>query len=215
MSLNFPIARSIFLESVPVSRSTPWRLDRKEAISGDGRNQVIVRRLAEPMWTGTMYVDDIRGRDLTRAVALLEAIGTSGRVLLYDVARPFPRSDPFGTALSDDTLVVTALGSDGRSLRLTNLPGGFQISVGDWVSIGYRGSYRWLGQAVEDVQASGGGTTPMFEVTPALSEDVQVGASATMRRAYAICRIAAFEAGMHLPGGTGQGLSFTFKQVPR
>ena len=64
---------------------------------------------------------------------LIGVIGSTGRVLLCDPTRHFPRRDPDGTAIGGADVVVSALGGNGRSLRLSGLPAGYALTAGDMV----------------------------------------------------------------------------------
>lgn len=213
MALQFPLARSEFQDLFGFAGFSPLRLQKFEEASGLGSGQPIHAQIAPPKWVAHFAFSRMRFGLAARAVALVEALGSSNRVNLYDPTIPFPRADPGGVVLGSAKLAVVSIGFNNRSLRIGGMPAGYVLSEGDMVSIGYRSPQRrWLGRIVESSEANGLGTSPTFEVRPALPAGIVPGDPVTLRKAYGTFLISDFDPG-RAEGLHVVGMRFSALQV--
>lgn len=216
MPLEFPLSRAAFQDRLRIANARPFALARFEEVSGLGTGQIITSIIAAPKWEAEFMLSSrLTYAQAAEALALLEALGTSRTVALYDVTQPFPAADPDAVALGSASPTVSAIGSDNASLRITGLPPAYVITIGDMISIGYSsGARRALFRVHETVTATAGGVTPMFAVAPHLPTGLSVGASVMLRRPYAWFRIVpgSFDPGFSTKLGNS-GLRFRALQV--
>lgn len=201
MPLTYPLTRAAFQDRLRIGNARPFALARFEEISGLGTGEIITAIIAAPKWEAEFALSSrLTYAQAAEALALLEALGTSRTVELYDVTQPFPAADPGGALLGGASPTVSAIGTDNSSLRITGLPPAYVITIGDMISIGYSsGSRRALFRAGETVTASAGGVTPMFSVAPHLPAGLSIGASVTLARPYGWFRV--------VPGSFDPGVS--------
>lgn len=211
MALNFPLTRTAFQSGIKVAQAMPFRLYRKEMVSETADEEI--KALGPARWVAEFRLVDMYRAEAARVIALLEALGTTNRVRLYDPSTPYPKSDPAGAAIAGNTLTVFALGSNGRSLRIAGLPANFALSAGDMISVGYGSGRRALFRASEPVTANSGGTTPEFDVMPHLPVGLAPGDSVEMDQPYGLFTLAEFDPGV-ADGLIVAGVRFAARQVP-
>lgn len=216
MPLDFPLSRAAFQDRLRIANARPFALARFEEISGLGTGEIITSIIAAPKWEAEFTLSSrLTYAQAAEALALLEALGTSRTVELYDVTQPNPAADPGGETLGGASPTVSAIGSDNASLRLTGLPPAYVITIGDMISVGYSsGSRRALFRVHETVEASAGGVSPMFAVAPHLPPGLAVGASVVLKRPYGWFRIVpgSFDPGYSTKLGNS-GIRFRALQV--
>lgn len=182
MPLSFPLGFGAFQDKLRIMGSPPLQLARFEEMSGTGHGQVIVSQIAPPAWSASWTMADTPEEEAAEIDGLIGVIGSTGRVLLCDPTRHFPRRDPDGTGIGGADVVVSALGGNGRSIRLSGLPAGYALTAGDMVGATYGSSRRALFRMAESATASSAGVTPFFDVSPHLPVGLAAGAPANLRR---------------------------------
>lgn len=213
MAIVFPLARAEFQDLFGFAGFSPFRLQKFEEASGLGSGQPIHAQMAPPKWIANFAFSRMRFGPASRAVALVEALGSSNRVHLYDPTIPFPRADPGGSILGSAKLAVVSLGINNRSLRIGGMPAGYTLNAGDMISVGYGSPQRrWLGRIVEGSQANGLGTSPTFEVRPPLPTGLAIGNPVTLRKAFGTFLITDFDPG-RAEGLHVAGMRFSALQV--
>lgn len=140
-----------------------WRQEQSTQASG----RTVVKDLGAPLWTCRATTKTLSPNNLDYWRARLTALENGMQQFWgYPMSRCYPilypnGSWPTGAAFNGNCLLAS-ISSDRRSISLSNLPAGFVLSVGDYVSIGPGD----LHQVMETATASGGGTTGVFEVRP-------------------------------------------------
>lgn len=138
------------------------------------------------LWRLTAMSKTLGPNELDEWRARLEALVSGARRFHgYSLSRVFPIAYPkgawpTGSSFSGYTAAVHAIGGDFDTVRVKQLPSGFQLSVGDFIRIDRAGRYD-LHRVMEAVTASGG-TTPEFGVFPALWPGVAVNDAVSVRR---------------------------------
>jgi hypothetical protein len=108
----------------------------------------------------------------------------------YSLSRCWPIAYPRGSWLTGSSFdgtnaVLSEIETDNKSIKLTGLPAGFKISVGDFLQIGDSDLY----QAQEAVTASGAGATGQFEVFPNLWPGTATGTAVSFKRPHCLMTI--------------------------
>jgi hypothetical protein len=162
-----------------------WPKYRQE-ISREASGRAQGKDLGPPVWAGSFTTAPQTHVD---AGALEAALLSLGGVLrgfeAYDTRRPYPAAHADGDFA--DTGVILEIGADNKSLRLSGLAAGFQISPGDYLSFDYGvPQARALHRALSPATASAGLDTGFFEVFPHIEPGALVGAAVTLQRASCI-----------------------------
>lgn len=213
MPLEFPLSRT-FQNRLRIAPTSLFRLERYEQTSGLANGQPLNRIMAPPKWIAEFALVPMRAEEAAGIAGVLDALGSSERVRLYDPAKRFAAADPNGALLDGRSLVVSAIGADNRSLRIAGLPGGFVVTEGDMISVGYGSpERRALFRAAETVAASGLGQTPSIEVRPHAPEGLAVGQPAILTRPYGLFVISDVQTGT-ADRALVTGMRFSARQVP-
>lgn len=156
---------------------------------------VIDNSVGADLWQGEFTLVAARHVDQAQAEALLRYVTRVGRFMLaYDARRCGPASDPAGVGLAGLTPTIHTLDADNRRMRVTGLPAGYTLTVGDHIGWIYAGRYA-LHRIVTPVAASGIGITPLFEVDPHIRAGATVGLPVTLKRPPAKFRITEMQPG--------------------
>lgn len=212
MAITFPVSLAAFFSDVGIA-SCEFDLSESYETSETGGGEILRADYGPRMWEGSgtvkAYSADLAEDVLARIRMLREARGS---FFVTPIHYPKPRDQPMGPACA-----ISALGADGRSLRLSGLPNGYQLRRGDFLSFTYgSGPVRYaLHQLLEDALVSGG-LTPFFEVTPAIRLGAAVSAVVTLTAPIckAIIMPASFRLGSMSPTITRPG-SFNWRQTLR
>lgn len=220
MALTFPLNRAFFWDTLlieSISFDAPEQLAQSRTSGGEQ----LTAEYAERLWTGRVELGAMQPHELGNPEALLSVLRHAGRTFdAYDWRRPYPLLDPTGSILGAAAPKIKALGGDPRELSLKDLPVGYTLSAGDYLSFPY--SYlsvtRQALHRVVNVQvvADGAGETALFEVTPPLRPTPAVGQGVDLKKPY--CR-AVLVANSFTPNtgswNLSDGLGFDFVQTLR
>jgi hypothetical protein len=139
--------------------------------------------LGPPLWQGSFTTAPQTHVDSGALEAALLSLGGVLRSFeAYDTRRPYPAAHADGNF--DDTAVILEIGADNKSLSLSGLVAGFQISPGDYLSFDYGvPQARALHRALSPATVGAGGETGSFEVFPHIEPGALVAAPVTLKRA--------------------------------
>lgn len=181
MALSFPLALAVFADLLPV-RSLKWRLTPAANVSGLGSGQIYEKNVAPSLWRTEVALDAMPHAEADRIAALIEAAqAAGGGFYLYSPARRWPQADPGGAILGAATPQIHTLGGNNRSLRISGLPAGYQLTRGDFFHFDYASpARRAFHRLAETVTADGAGLTPLCEVVPHFNPGVATGATVTL-----------------------------------
>jgi hypothetical protein len=213
MALTFPLTLAQFWQQLlieQISFETPEQVEMAQT----GQGQQLRADLAPMVWTGEVRLGPMHAHEAELPMAMLDVLRPGRSFLAHDTRRPFPRLDPTGTILGAASPTIASL-PNARELSLAGLPAGYALSVGDYLAFDYlTPARRALHKIVTPVVANGGGTTPVFEVTPMIRTGALVGATVTLVRPA--CK-AVLVAGSVVPGSTKntitRDMAFRFQQT--
>ena len=179
MAFTYPLSLAS-LADLFVIEEVEWDVQRNDELSGTGDARVWQAELADPLWTGRVtlvpaYHDAVK----QIAARIRKLYGAQESFLLFDPLSKFPQADPAGVILGEAAVVIDAIGSGNRSLRLSGLPAGYVLTIGDKGQIVYSSSptRNFFFEVSETVAADGDGLTPEFEVFPHLPPGLTTGLS--------------------------------------
>lgn len=219
MTLIFPLATSVFADRLRI-QSVKWRLERYDELSGLGSGEPLSAQLAPPRWVGDVKLTSMTHAKAAQVQALIESLdGAANEFFLYSPQSPYPQSDPEGLILGSSTVTIHSLGANNKSLRLTGLPAGYTLTLGDMFSFSYGSNpvRQALHRIVETDFASGAGLTSMFEVRPHFRPGVATAIEVALKKPVAKVIIVpgTFDAG-EISAATAltEGMSFQVMQRP-
>lgn len=193
-------------------------LDADQA-STSGDNTTIVKSMADPVWTGHGVSTWLKPNALRYWRGKLAGLDNGRKLFLgYDFTAFYPTlypngSWPTGSSFTGLTATVQAIGEDGVSLSLSDLPAGFIGSIGDMISVGYgEGDPKALAllRLVETFTADSGGDTGLFEVRGAIPIALAVGDTVAVKKPS--CHMIVQPGSISFPKEGAAG-SFTFDAV--
>ncbi len=202
MALTFPLAITQFFNLLPIEQIT-FDCPEQNQESQTGQGERISAALAPMLWTAEVRLGVMMMAESAQFEALLDVLRATGRTFYaYDVRRRFPMADPTGSILGSSAPVIASL-PNAREITISGLPAGYQLTAGDYLSFDY-GGRRALHRLVSGAVASGGGVTPVFEVTPSIRAGAAVSAPVGLIRAS--CK-ATLVAGSVSKGSTKNGIT--------
>jgi hypothetical protein len=191
-----------------------WRQEFSRQAGGTPR----VADLGPEIWTAKIGVSIMDNDTAESAAALINQMrGSLDTFYVWNPRRQYPRLDPAGTILGSNTVTIYALGGDNKSLRLTGLPVGYQISRGDFLSWDQGSSpnvKRCLHQFMADATADGSGIIASTEVAPHIRAGASTGLTVSLKRPAAEMMIMPGSYSFPSTGPLTSSISFTAIQVP-
>ncbi len=157
--------------------------------SGRGSGDAVYADVAPQAWTASCTTAAMPNAEAWALMAKLSSLrGGLGTMLLYNASLPYPPADPDGSILGAATPTVTLI-TDASTIRIGGLPAAYPIKAGTFLSIAYGSGRLYLGQVVDDVTASGGGSASGVKITPALPESVALADAVTLVKAPGLFRV--------------------------
>lgn len=219
MALSYPLSADDFFAWLPISSIT-FHLPSAVEASETGGGEIITAELGARLWEGEITLGRMTYEEIARAEVYLAALQHPGRAFFaYDRRRPAPIADPFGTEISAAAPQIASLDANNRELSLNNLPAGYALRVGDYLSFSYANSpVRNALHRIQttEVVANAGGSTALFEVVPHIRPGAEVGAAVSLVKAS--CKAMLVPDSMS-PGSNrariNEGTKFQFRQTLR
>jgi hypothetical protein len=171
MALTFPYPLAHLADVLKVNSIT-LDLQRSEEYSGHGDGRYWSAELAPPLWTASIPlvpVPTIEARAINARIRALD--GSSKTFLVGDPSYRGPVAGTFGLG----AVTVGSISAARDRLSLDGMPAGFELAIGEYLSIGYGDGRRWFGEVSEAMAANASGVTPSREVRPHLPQGVTVG----------------------------------------
>lgn len=184
MALSFPLSIDDFFGDLRV-RQIEVDLPDTLVTSRTAGGGIAVDSIADRLWTATVRIAGGYNLDLEAVRAKLSILREADRSLLvYPKQRPFPRNDPAGAALGAAIPRIASLASNNRELTISDLPAGYVITAGDYLSFQYGANPVRYGfyQVVVGAVADAGGLTGQIEVTPHIRPGATVGSVVALAR---------------------------------
>jgi len=190
--------------------------------STDGANTTIVKSMADPVWIGHGASKWLTANELRYWRGKMAGLDNGRRLFLgYDFTAYYPAlypkgSWPTGADFTGLTATIKAIGEDGVSLSLSDLPEGFTGSIGDMASSAYGdGDPQALAlwRLAEGFTADSEGDTDLFEVRGAIPLDLAVGDTVAVKRPA--CHMIIQPGSVNFPkDGAAGRFTFDAVQVP-
>lgn len=179
MSVSFP--RSDVLTAVGfVADGYDFKLNYRQEQSRTAGGKTFVKDLGSPLWTLKATTAALRLDDALDYEAILETLdGGVQPFMAYDLRRPYPRQHADG--VFGDNGAVASVGGDNKSLSVSGLDAGFQVSRGDYLVIDTPGGKK-LHLVCENSTASPSGVLAGFEVRPHLWPATGVGQAVRFKK---------------------------------
>lgn len=194
-----------------------FRLSEAKAMTRLAGGDVIPSKVGASLWTGQASIAlDYHADAGAHEVALARLDRPGETFLVHDKRHDGPRADPGGVTLGSATPTIHTLNADNRRLRVTGLPAGYVLSVGDWIGWQYGSNpVRYALHRIETAAtASAGGLTPLFAVEPFIRPGVVATAAVALVRPACKAIITEINYGNGAPLFTS-GASFSWTQTLR
>jgi hypothetical protein len=161
---------------------TSTRFDPEYMLELDGTRagKSIAKDLGPELWHATFATRELKPSELRYWKARMQLLeGGKQAFVGYDMTACYPLAYPRGTWPTGDAFngIANLFDVDtdtNKRMRLSALPVGYRVSVGDYVSYDYANGLRALHRAVEEATADGSGITPFFEVRPHIRQGVDL-----------------------------------------
>lgn len=182
MTLSFP--RTDIMSAVDWSTDTrPLRLvSRQELSSRQANGKTYAKDFGSALWAGEFSTVPLLNADALRFEAMLNSLdGAIGTFEAGDMrqAAQYPAAYPDGDF--DDTGTIATINANSKAISLENLPVGFKINVGCYLSFAY-GVSRALHQVMESAIANTSGVTGEFEVRPHIRPGATIGTAVRFKQ---------------------------------
>ncbi len=219
MSLfTFPLFRSQFMDALLVQEAV---FDLGEAMQVDetAGGELLTASLGTRLWEGEVRLAKMTAAEWALIEPMIDLLREPGRSFqCFDPRRPFPGFDPTGAIIAAASPVIGTVSGTFREMSLTALPANYQLRRGDYLSFTYGSNpaRRALHRIMENVTATAGGASGLFEVIPAVRPGWSSGLSVELRRAWCKAQL--------VPGsvdkgsfrrGIAEGVGFRWKQSLR
>jgi hypothetical protein len=144
-----------------------------------------------PLWSTTVTSKTLSRAKLDYWRAQLNILRRDDSTFYgYALSRTWPIAYPNGTwptgvAFNGLTANLSAINGNNKAIKLSALPVGFILSVGDFIQVGTTDLYQVLESAIAD----GTGLTPYFEVAPTLWPGTITGTAVSVKRPHCLMQI--------------------------
>lgn len=186
--------------------TTEFEPRARQERSTTARGRIITKNLGSPLWTLSAVSKVLRPGGLDEWRAKLEALVVTQQLIEgYALSKVWPRayprgSWPQGSGFVGTNAVLAAVAADRKTVRISGLPPGFVLSVGDLVQIGAGDLHR-----VRQGATATAGTTTDFELFPALWPGVVAGAAVSLARPHCLMAIVPGSLSSQADAQTGRG----------
>ncbi|MEL7098293.1 MAG: hypothetical protein AAGM84_05635 [Pseudomonadota bacterium] len=169
MATTFPLSVGDFIERFPISSIT-MSVGESLVTSRTRSGEVLRADLGIRPWQGKVELGRMLPEEY-RAVQplLMVAASAAASFMVYDTQFSGPLNDPSGAILGSATPAIGAVDIGARSIRIKDLPAGYQLVRGDRIAFTYgTNPVRYsLHSVVNQIPtADGAGLTPFIELTP-------------------------------------------------
>lgn len=205
MALTYPLSTA-FLHDFP-GWTTEFDLAWRQEQSRQANGRTIVKDMGSPLWRLTAQSRSLKANEIEHWKARLHSLENGYRTFMgFPKSRCYPISYPNGswpTGASFDgvSASLNAIASTRNSVRVSALPAGFKLVVGDYIQIGDSD----LHQVMEDATANGSGLTPLFEVRPLIWTGVSPSDDVSVKRPACVMSIVPGSISATADAQTGRG----------
>lgn len=211
MALSFPYALD-FLAKCLTGPAIPLKLQRFDEMSGGADGRFWSSQMAPPLW-GATYSLYTKGGEEARAInAKINALDGMSQTMFW--ADPYYKGPASGVTTGLGGVTVASVRADRGAVALTGLPGSFEASAGDYLTITYGSGRVYMGQLAEDGIAGAGGVLSQREIRPYLPFGIAAGASVQLVRPYFKAMVTDYTPFASFRGRWGDSASITIMQKP-
>lgn len=180
------------------------------------RGGVVIPSLSGfPYWSGEAALIPAHHADAGAAEVGLMRLDRPGQTfLVFDKRLNGPRADPGGVAVAGSSPVLAAVAGNNQSVRISGLPAGYQISVGDYLGWTNADGTLALHRAAASATGTGTGLTPLFEVEPLVRPGTSTGLAVELVRPAVRAVVVDSDYGNARPLIT-EGATFSWQQTNR
>lgn len=178
MALSFPLSLAEFFNRLRIASLELAPTDATVTSRTRG-GEVLTAQVGNVLWQGIAQLTPHYRADADAVRALLQLMRRPGASFLATPAhRAGPIADPVGTILGAAAPKIDLIDANRRDVRIKDLPAGYVLSAGDYLSYTYGSSPTRYGfhQMVHGATANGSGVASGLEVTP----PIPAGVSATI-----------------------------------
>ena len=177
MAITYPVNLLPGFPGWTTGFSLHWRQEQSTQASG----LVLVKDMGSPLWTLRATTRSLSPNELDTWRAKLTTLENGLKTFWgYPMSRCFPIAYPNGSwptgGAFSGTATLASINANRKAISLSGLPAGFQLRVGDYVSIAGD-----LHQVMEAATAASG-TTPQFEVRPHIWPAVVAGGAVSVKQ---------------------------------
>lgn len=172
MSLTYPLAAAALADLLFIA-DVQFRLEWQQEVT-DAGGDMLVADVGPAHWMADITTIPMAHGQAEQVLARLNSLGGGLRTFyLHNPRLPYPQADPDGSSYGASSPVVDTV-VDSLNLSLGGFVAGYEITVGDFLSIAYGSpERRYLGQFVESGTADGSGDVSALSVTPPLPAGVE------------------------------------------
>ena len=211
MALSFPYALD-FLAKCLTGERVPLVLKRFDESSGSGDGRMWSSQLSTPLWTSSYNLYSQTPAEARAINAKINALdGTSQTMFWSD---PYYSGPASGVTTGLGNVTVASVRADRGAVALTGLPGSFEASAGDYLTIPYGSGRVYMGQLAEDGIAGAGGVLSQREIRPYLPFGIAAGATVQLVRPYFKAMVTDYTPFASFRGRWGDSASITILQKP-
>lgn len=211
MALSHPYTLD-FLAKCLLGDRIPLELRRFDEMSGSGDGRFWGAQMATPLW-GASYAltahDAAHAREINAKIYALDG-----------VSKPFLWADPYykgpasGVTAGLDNVTIGGISPERGSISLENLPAGFVLSAGDYISIRHSNGRIYFGQFAEGGRASETGFLGGRELRPYLPFGVGPGSPVVLVQPRFRAIVAEYTPFASFKGRWGDSAAITILQKP-
>ncbi len=211
MALSFPYALD-FLAKCLTGERVPLVLKRFDEISGSGDGRMWSSQLSTPLWTSSYNLYSQTPAEARAINAKINALDGTSQTMFW--ADPYYSGPASGVTTGLGGVTVASVRADRGAVALTGLPGSFEASAGDYLTIPYGSGRVYMGQLAEDGIAGAGGVLSQREIRPYLPFGIAAGATVQLVRPYFKAMVTDYTPFASFRGRWGDSASITIMQKP-
>ena len=209
MALTFPYALD-FLAKCLTGDRVPLALQRFDERSGSGDGRVWSARLATPLWGAAYGLYSKDAADARAIKAKVNALDGMSKTLLW--ADPYYKGPASGATTGLGAVTISGIRSDRGAIALTGMPVGFELTAGDYLSVGYGSGRIYFGAFAEGGVAGSTGGLGQKEIYPYLPLGIAVGATVELVRPHFKAMVTDFTPFASFRGRWGDSASISIMQ---
>lgn len=167
--------------------SAQFSLQYRQEFSRMAGGNPRVSDMGPELWMAKVQTTELKRTEFLKAEAEFNRLrGSLNTFYMYPPYAPGPQSDYLGTILGASNVQIHTVDGDNKRLRLKNLPIGYVLTKGDYLSFqsGSSPIRTHLHQLVTGGTADGTGVTPLMECAPSFRVGIATNLVVTLIRPF-------------------------------